>query len=172
MELIFTPVNGGHTLVFSNVGKHEDGHPDWPQKFTGKNIYDRLFQNGERVPFVNEETLHCTYHKTKGSFEESPLFYDAEFQFYDVDFDGQDEFLVNDYYMGRGGNDYTVYKITPDGFVLKDMEPFDDITNSTIFDPEKKTITKIIDSYTGEKEVYTISNDGNTTLSITKIGGI
>lgn len=171
VELKFTPVNGGRTLVFSNVGLHEEGHPDWPQKFTGKNIYDRLFQNGKRVPFVDGETLHCKYHNKNVIFEKSQLFYDAEFQFYDVDFDGQDEFLVNDYYRGRGGNNYMVYEITPDGFVLKDMEPFNDIINNTVFDKEKRTITNITDYYSGDKVEYTISKDGNKVLKKVEIEG-
>ena len=169
VELHFVPVNGGKELVFSNVGKSEDGHPDWPEKFTGKNIYDRLFQNGERVPFINGETLHWKYDRSKGSYEESPLFYDAEFQFFDVDFDGQPELLINNYEMARYGNEYTVYEITPRGLVKKKGKPFDSITNLTKFYPEKRMIIDYLYNDTEDKCEYTISKDGNSVLKTVKL---
>lgn len=170
VELRFTPVGGGKTLVFSNIGKHKAGHRDWPQKFTGKNICDRLFQNDRRVPFVDGETLHWHYPSAQNRFwRESPLLYDAEFQFYDVDFDGQDEFLVNDYEKAHYGNGYTVYEITPNGFVLKTGKPFDHITNLTEFYPDKCQIVNPLYDDTDDRYIYTISKDGNTVTKAVKL---
>jgi hypothetical protein len=169
IELRFTPVNGGRTLVLSNVGKHEAGHPDWPQKFTGKNIYDIVFYENFKG-FKDGETLHWHYHSAQSSFwRESPLLYDAEFQFYDVDFDGQDEFLVNDYEKARYGNGYTVYEITSKGFVLKTGKPFDNITNLTEFYPEKHQIVNPLYDDTDDRYIYTISRDGNTVTRTVKL---
>ena len=166
VELHFVPVDGGNELVFSNVGKHEEGHPDWLLKCTGKNIYDRLFQNSQVVPFTNGETLHCTYHSENTMFKESPLFYDAEFQFYDVDFDGQSELLINYYEQARYGNTYTVYEITPLEFEKKKGKPFDSISNLTEFYPETRKIIDFLYDDTETKSEYSISKDGNNVNSM------
>ena len=158
VELHFVPVDGGKELVFSNVGKYEEGHPDWPEKFSGKNICDLVFSDSFKG-FKDGETLHWKYYTTHYPFEESPLFYDAEFQFFDVDFDGQDEFLLNEYDKGRGGNTYVVYEITPDGFEKKMGEPFDEIVNSTEFYPDEKIIVNYIYEWPYGKKEYIISNN-------------
>ena len=169
IELRFTPVNGGRTLVFSNVGKHEAGHPDWPQKFTGKNIYEIVF-NESFKGFKDGETLHWHYHSAQSSlWRESPLLYDAEFQFYDVDFDGQDELLVNDYEKARYGNGYSVFEITPGGLVQKKGKPFDSITNLTKFYPKTRLIIDYLYDDTESKCEYTISKDGNSVVKTVKV---
>lgn len=138
--LTFIPTNGGDTLVFSNIGCFEKENPEYQMKFTGKNIMDCYFSE-DFDGYHNGDTLICHYyHDNPGSYQDSPLFYDAEFQFFDVDFDDDDEFLINDYSKRQGGNCYTVYEIGPNGFVLKDDYPFDYITNETKFFPESKQI--------------------------------
>lgn len=144
VELRFVPTSGGDTLLFSNVGCYEQDNPEYPIKFTGKNIYDYVFRD-EFSGFHDGDTLVCHYYNTKRLGLESPLSYDAEFLFFDVDFDGENEFLTNDYYQGRCGNHYTVYEITTSGFVLKYAYPFDSITNETQFYPETKQICIRVD---------------------------
>jgi hypothetical protein len=169
IELRFTPVNGGRTLVYSNVGKHEAGHPEWPQKFTGRNIYAIVF-NDNFKGFKDGETLHWYYHSAQSSFwRESPLLYDAEFQFYDVDFDGQMELLINDYEKARYGNGYSVFEITPGGLVQKKGKPFDSITNLTEFFPETRIIIDYLYDDTDSKCEYTITKDGNSVVKTVKV---
>ena len=144
VELTFIPTNGGNPLLFSNVGRFEDSNLDSPSKFTGKNICDYVF--GERFDgYHNGDTLICHYFDNPHPGFDSPLYYDAEFQFFDVDFDGEKEFLINDYYRGKCGNQYTVYEIGPDGFVLKDDYPFNIITNETKFIPKLQQVVVRID---------------------------
>ena len=139
VELRLAPVYGGNTLFFSNVNCFEKGNPEYPLKFTGRNIADYVFSESFSG-FHNGDTLICHYYDTKCPSFDSPLFYDAEFLFFDVDFDGEDEFLINDYYRGQCGNHYTVYEISGNGFVLKDEYPFNYLTNETVFYPERKQI--------------------------------
>lgn len=139
VEFRFVPVNGGEALVFSNVDCFEDDNPEHPSKYTDKNICDYVFSEGFSG-FHDGDSLICHYNDAKHPFLDSPLNYDAGFLFFDVDFDGEDELLINDYYRGRCGNHYTVYEITSEGFVLKNEYPFNSITNETQFYPETKQV--------------------------------
>ena len=176
IELRFKPVKGGQTLVFSNVGQHEEEYPDRPMKFSGKNIFDMVFdENGYADKtfegFKNGETYHWHYHGTQNEYwAHSPLLYNAEFQFYDVDFDGEDELLINSYDQRQTGNYYNVYEITSKGLVLKKEKPFDDINNDTEFHPETRTIVNWSSFYYGEKIGFTISKDGERVIKVFNIG--
>lgn len=139
VELVFAPVNGGDTLVFSNVDCFEEENPENTEKFTGKNICDYVFSE-QFSGFHDGDTLICHYYDTKHPALDSPFLYDAEFQFIDIDFDGENEFLINDYYRGQCGNQYTAYEISGNGFVLKDDWPFNCLTNETKLLPDTKQI--------------------------------
>ena len=134
VELRFVPENGGETLVFSNVNCFEDDNPKYPMKFSDSAILDYVFGDGFSG-FHEGDTLICHYDDTRHPIFESPLNYDAGFQFFDVDFDGKDELLINDYYRGKCGNHYTVYENTSSGFVINNAYPFNYITNETEFHP-------------------------------------
>lgn len=73
-----------------------------------------------------------------------PFGYYNSFQFVDVDFDGKDELVLNDFYMGRQGNDYTVYKISGNQFVPYSSFPFNQLDNTTEFDSRNQSITTFI----------------------------
>ena len=73
-------------------------------------------------------------------YPNSPLGYYTAFQFFDADFDGEDELLVNDFGMDRQGNSYTVFDITAKGLYRKDYLPFAEIDNETEFYPAVGTI--------------------------------
>ena len=94
-------------------------------------------------------------------YAESPLNYYASFQFFDVDFDGDKELLVNDWYRGQQGNYYAVWEITDEGLVQRCEAPFDAIDNCTKLNAETKEI--IIESRDGYAHsttaVYTINGD-------------
>ena len=135
VELYFNPVDGGKPLVLSNVGQYEKGQPEYPMKFAGKNILDYCLRE-EFDGYHSGDTLHCHYYDTNEYYRDSPLFYDAEFQFFDVDFDGKQELLINGYDKSRTGNHYFVYEMTTECFVLREEEPFTEIDNTTRFIPE------------------------------------
>lgn len=167
VELRFTSLTGGQDFVYTNVGQSEVGYPENPAKFTGFNIYEYIFAD-ENARFHDGDSLTFHYNTDPGILEDSPLYYYAEFQFFDVDFDGVDEFLVNDYYRGRGGNNYTVYEIGPDGLELKSFTPFDIITNSTKFDAERKVIIDEVNDgvFFSESTEYKIALDGDSAIVI------
>lgn len=170
VALRFNSLVGGQDFVYTNVGQSEVGYPENPAKFTGFNIYEYIFAD-ENARFHDGDTLLFHYNTKPGILKDSPLYYYAEFQFFDVDFDGVDEFLVNDYYRGRGGNNYTVYEISPDGLELKSFTPFDIITNTTKFDAESRVITDELHDGASHDEYskYRISADGKTAELISRI---
>ena len=170
VTLKFKSLTGGQDFFYTNVGESEVGYPENPAKFTGYNIYEYIFAD-ENVRFHDGDTLTFQYNTEPGILKDSPLYYYAEFQFFDVDFDGVDEFLVNDYYRGRGGNNYTVYEIGPDGLELKSFTPFDIITNSTKFDAERRVITDELHDGAAHDEYteYRISADGKSAELISHI---
>ncbi len=163
VTLTFMSISGEQDFVFSNVGVYESSNPKFPTKFTGYNICEYIFAN-EATRFHDGDTLVFHYNTEPGLFKESPLYYYAEFQFFDVDFDGKDEFLVNDYYRGKGGNNYDVYEITPKGLKKKGFKPFDRISNITAFDAKRKVITDVSHDgvFYSEYTEYKIAPDGNS----------
>ena len=163
VTLRFKSISGGHDFVYSNVGAYEDNNKKFPAKFTGYNICKYIFAD-ESTRFHDGDTLVFHYNKEPGIFEDSPLYYYAEFQFFDVDFDGKDEFLVSDYYRGKGGNDYEVYEITLKGLNKKAFKPFDRITNVTVFDAKRRIITDVTHDglFSSEYTEYIIAPDGNS----------
>lgn len=170
VTLNFKSITGGRDFVFSNVGKFEDGNKKSPTKFTGYNICEFIFAD-ENARFHDGDTLVFHYNTEPGIFKDSPLYYYAEFQFFDVDFDGKDEFLVSNYYRGKGGNDYEVYEITPKGLKKKALKPFNRITNITVFDAERRVITDVTHDgvFSSEYTEYKISKDGNSAKVVSRI---
>lgn len=165
VELRFTSLTGRQDFVYTNVGESEVGYPENPAKFTGYNICEYIFAD-DNARFNDGDTLTFHYNTEPGFFKDSPLYYYAEFQFFDIDFDGVEEFLVSDYYRGQGGNNYTVYELGPNGLELKGFRPFDNITNGTKFDVNRRVITDEVHDgvFVSEYTEYRISEDGNSSI--------
>lgn len=163
VTLSFKSLSGRQDFVFSNVGKLEDGNKKSPAKFTGYNICEYFFAD-DNARFHDGDTLVFHYNTEPVVFEDSPLYYYAEFQFFDVDFDGKEEFLVSDYYRGKGGNNYEVYEITSKGLRKKTFKPFDRITNTAIFNADRRVITDVTHDgvFSSEYTEYRIASDGNS----------
>ena len=80
----------------------------------------------------------------------------SPFFFSDVDFDGEDELLINEHRGGsRGTNSYEVYKIHPYyAEIIKDA-PFANLENgNTEFDLKNKTITSSFSDSAFESVTY------------------
>ena len=73
-------------------------------------------------------------------YKDSPFYYSAPFQFYDVDFDGEKELIINECDQIKGGNTYHAYKIGEKGIEPMDYVPFKDLYNDVTFDVHNKTI--------------------------------
>jgi len=102
----------------------------------------------------------------KMGYDSSPLGYHAPFQFFDVDFDGKDEFITNDYYRGKGGNTYISYKIKTGKLHEMDYPPFNSISNATEFEVDKKQIVNHIwdGVYFHATIYYTRKNQSNNSV--------
>lgn len=105
--------------------------------FIDEIVFDESFEgfkDGDEYTLAGDVTKASPY-------PNSPLDYYMPFQFYDVDFDGKDELLVNDWGRGQGGNCYTAYNIADKEIIEKLGAPFNAIDNTTVFDPSYETIT-------------------------------
>ena len=84
--------------------------------------------------------LDYKIHDNPDSYKDSPLSYYAPFQFYDVDFDGEQELLINDCDQIKGGNTYRTYKVGKNDIELMDYVPFNALDNEVTFDKPNKKI--------------------------------
>lgn len=91
--------------------------------------------------YKDGDVYHIEYVTKPSPFEESPIDYYLPFQFYDIDFDGEKELLINDYYQGQQGNYYEVFEITNLGLETKRYPPFNSVDNMMKFDNQNKIIT-------------------------------
>lgn len=93
--------------------------------------------------------------KSKESCQpESPLYYDAPCQFLDVDFDGERELLINDFYDGQGGNNYQIYYIRENSFIpATDLPNKGVLSNADVINRMDKT-WRIFDKDGVFEEVY------------------
>ena len=118
--------NGARLFFHSRKTGKEYVWTDWSPKwrchknvFMSKNVYDIVMADDFKG-FHNGDT-YIFHYDTKPSIEpRSPIFPQAEYQFFDVDFDGEDELLLN-YYRGgpKGCLASEIYDITDTALVLK-----------------------------------------------------
>lgn len=100
-------------------------------------------QNGD-IHYFNY-TSPDTIDQFKEYNDNSPIGYYSSFQFFDIDFDGNDELLISDMYKGQAGNNYSVYKLTKNGLQELTYMPLDRLTNMDKIDLKNKTITIVED---------------------------
>ena len=111
------------------------------EKFSSSFIYDIVFDEGfEGFNDGDEFNVASTIEKPS-PYPDSPLDYYLAFQFYDVDFDGEKELLVNDWGLTQCGNGYSAYDIGDKGITEKMEAPFNNIDNLMTFDPSAQSIT-------------------------------
>lgn len=105
-------------------------------KWTDKILYDK----GNTYP--NNTVIELDY--TAKLESEEYLSDDSPFFFSDVDFDGEEEFIINRYKSGsRDSNAYDVYDVTSYGYFIRKTEvPFTELENGQCkFDSKNKVIT-------------------------------
>lgn len=148
--------NGARVFFRSRKTGHEYVWTDWSEKwhcfkqmFMSKNVHDIVNSEGF-TGFKNGDTYIFAYDTTPSIMPESPLFANAEYMFYDADFDGEDELLFN-YYRGgpKGCLMCEIYEITDTALVLKypmEYNGWFTIDENTVFYPEKKMICKYSES--------------------------
>ena len=129
---------------------------------------DSLVRNNSHV-FSDGETFTLDYISPQN---DELIGHNTPFQFLDVDFDGEDELLINNWNCGhRDNNQYDVYKVKPFYAEKLARKPFDCLENGDVFDFESKTITqigssgwndytKLVYRYYETLENYPINDDG------------
>jgi len=98
---------------------------------------------GKISKWENNQVYEFDYVSPKnkyGAYANSPFGYYTPFQFYDIDFDGEKEFIANDYRLGKGGNDYIPYKIESGRLAEMNYVPFNSICSLTEFDVDNNQI--------------------------------
>lgn len=114
--------------------------------FMSKNVFD-IVTAQDFQGFKNGDSFTFKYNAQQSAEPENPLLPNAEYQFYDIDFDGKDEFLLNYYHGGPKGCSMSgIYEITDTAFVPKCPVGSDDhfyIDENTIIDSDTKTITEV-----------------------------
>lgn len=114
--MIFYNVQTGNEFVFSKMGKWISGD-DYCEYFLSRNIMD-IFSHSFKG-FGKDDAYIFKYHDEEVC-SENPLLLEADFQFADVDFDGEEELVICNHGGGpRGSNSYDAYEITTDGLLEK-----------------------------------------------------
>ena len=146
------PVNGYTVKVmwlqYGEVGnalfcfeKQGVQHYYFVEKWTDKILYDRYYNEYDCSTYPNNTVIELDY--TAKLESEEYLSDDSPFFFSDVDFDGEDEFIINRYKSGsRESNAYDVYDVSPYGYFIQKTEaPFTELENGHCkFDSDNKTI--------------------------------
>ncbi len=110
-------------------------------KWTDKILYD-IYDYDKDSTYPNNTVIELDY--TAKLKSEEYLSDDSPFFFSDVDFDGEEEFIINRYKSGsRESNAYDVYDVSPYGYFIQKTEaPFTELENRHCeFDSDNKTIT-------------------------------
>ncbi len=171
--------NGGVFLLMRNVvtGKeHEWTNYDhksqtFTSAFISKNICDLIedpafngFNDGDSYVFIyhNEhDTMHWVGYDEPEIF---PLKSNAEFQFYDVDFDGQDELLISCDAEGSSAHPmFEVYESGRRGLKKRDLV----INSLTRFDQKRREVfTMVANEELRQKSYYKYEGNGSGKLKL------
>ena len=128
------------TINFHNTSTGKDFQYVNREKFSCYHI--DLIANADTFEGYKDGDVYTIQYVSKPNpFIESPIDYYLPFQFYDIDFDGEKELLITDYYQGQQGNNYEVFEITDSGLEAKKYPPFNDVDNMMKFDSQNKIIT-------------------------------
>ena len=171
-EYGWSALENGVRLFFYNqkTGK-EYVWTDWSEKtksfkniFMSKNVSDIVYStdfNG----FKTCDFYTFKYDTTQNNNPQNPLLPNAEYQFYDIDFDGEDELMLNYYHGGpKGSSAHEIYEITDNALVRKEVigeEGYFALDESSIIDPKNKTITSFLHSCVYEWGTYGYQVDDN-----------
>ena len=136
-------------MTFRNIktGKEFSYHND--DKYSSKDLNNITFakdfhghHDGDTYTIKYNDASNYDDEFPNGGFGDSPLYYYAPFQFYDVDFNGVDELLINDFGESRGGNGYRIFRIKDNQLVpATDLPEKGTVYNNTKFDSQKQTWT-------------------------------
>lgn len=158
-------VMGPATLEFSNTKDSVLFSVNTDYFSLDKELFSITYVNTDSVDIASLNTTKITIqNKAQAQINRStPLNFEDEFGFADVDFDGKKELIVREFGMGqRGSSTYAIYNIGEDEDVYKlRNSPFEQIDDETEFNYTAKTIT--ISSFGGycssEYTTYSVKGD-------------
>lgn len=117
-RLFFRNVETGKEYVWTDF---VDSCHCFKSIFMSKNVHDIVTADGFRG-FNNGDSYIFDYDTFVFDDAENPFYRNAEYQFWDVDFDGEDELLLGAYGGGPHGiTSYDAYDMTDSGLAFKSM---------------------------------------------------
>lgn len=165
--------NGVRLFFHSRNTSKEYIWTDWDSEcscfknyFMSRNVYNIVHSEGFNS-FHNGDTYIFHYDTTPVKYANNDLLPFAEYQFYDVDFDGEDELILGYYFGGpHGSPSYEIYDMTNSELVLKSVTDEDGyffLDTSTKFDSKNKTIVNTIHdgAYAWGEYVYQADRKGD-----------
>ncbi len=139
VRLFFHSCNTGKEYIWTDF---DETCKCFKNTFMSKNVFD-IVTAQDFQEFKNGDSFTFKYNAQQSEEPENPLLPNAEYQFYDIDFDGKDELLLNYYHGGpKGCSMAEIYEITDTAFVPKYIVDFY-IDENTIIDSGNKTITEV-----------------------------
>ena len=156
--------NGARLFFYNQETDIEYTWTDWKKEyqcfkntFMSKNVQDIVLSEDFKG-FHNGDYYTFHYDTSTLKNPQNPLLPNAEYQFYDIDFDGANELLLNYYHGGaKGGSAHEIYEMTDTGLVQKEVigeEGYFALDGNTIINPEDKTITSILWCSVSECGIY------------------
>lgn len=138
--------------------------------FMSKNVYD-IIEDSAFTNFKDGDYYIFKYHNEHDTLllQESnervicPLKSQAEFQFYDVDFDGENELLIS-YYQGGPYEStiYDVYEMTENDLNKRSLE----INSTSQFDANQKTMSTMVSDGSFQTSYYVYESTEKGTLNL------
>ena len=156
--------NGARLFFYNQETDIEYTWTDWKKEyqcfkntFMSKNVQDIVLSEDFKG-FHDGDYYTFHYDTSTQKNPQNPLLPNAEYQFYDIDFDGEDELLLNYYHGGaKGGSAYEIYEMTDSGLIRKDVvgkEGHFALDGNTIINPEEKTIISFLWCSVAECGIY------------------
>lgn len=164
VTLFFHDITTGKIFTFSTI---KGGRVD-EDSFTyrSKNV-SNMYYSDDFKGFKNNSAYIFTYYDTPNKTTISPLLSEAEFSFFDADFDGENELLIACYHGGAMGKTcYQVFDITEEGLLEKKCDDYFWIDDDSEFDAINKTITSYLSCGACDygEYVFKFDNSGNPYL--------
>lgn len=154
VRLFFASINTNKEYVWTDW---EEDCKCFKNTFMSKNVQDIVLSEDFKG-FRDGDYYTFHYDTSAQKNPQNPLLPNAEYQFYDIDFDGENELLLNYYHGGaKGGSAHEIYEMTDTGLVRKEVigeEGYFALDGNTIINPEDKTITSFLWSSVSECGIY------------------
>ena len=154
VRFFFASLNTNKEYVWT---EWKEDYKCFKNTFMSKNVQDIVLSEDFKG-FHDGDYYTFHYDTSTQKNPQNPLLPNAEYQFYDIDFDGEDELLLNYYHGGaKGGSAHEIYEMTDTGLVQKEVigeEGYFALDGNTIINPEDKTITSFLWSSVSECGLY------------------